>query len=423
MKDKIKILTLSDHPLHLSGVGTQTRYFCESLLKSGDFKIYSLGGAKVHSSMDILKIDPYGEDWTIHPVKGYGNPEIVRAMVRHFKPDVVWFMTDPRFWGWLVQIEEEIRSLCSLAYYHVWDNYPYPMYNKPFYESIDHIYTISKLTDDIVRNVSPEVGVTYVPHSIPENFYRPLDSEEDKIKLKAIRKKNFSDLDDNGILFFWNSRNARRKLAGTTVSWMADIINKYGRDKVALLMHTDPNDVHGPNLNEILKLKNLNNGEIKFSPKRAPFDHMNIMYNMSDCLINISDAEGFGLSALEALNAAKPVIATKTGGLQDQVTDGKNVFGALIEPSSQIIVGSQQTPYIYEDRISEKDFKKAVKDIILMPKSKRERMGIKGREHILKNFNFDEFQKTWVCEMKSLVEKNGRWGQRKDFKAWEIIDL
>ena len=38
---KIKILTISDHPLAPSGVGTQTKYFIEALLKtsrqSGDF--------------------------------------------------------------------------------------------------------------------------------------------------------------------------------------------------------------------------------------------------------------------------------------------------------------------------------------------------------------------------------------------------
>ena len=40
---KIKILTISDHPLSLSGVGTQTRYVIESLLKTGRFEVISLG--------------------------------------------------------------------------------------------------------------------------------------------------------------------------------------------------------------------------------------------------------------------------------------------------------------------------------------------------------------------------------------------
>ena len=42
---KKKILTLSDHPLSPSGVGTQTKYVIEALLKTGRYQIFSLGGA------------------------------------------------------------------------------------------------------------------------------------------------------------------------------------------------------------------------------------------------------------------------------------------------------------------------------------------------------------------------------------------
>ena len=44
-KEKIKIVTIGDHPLSPSGVGTQTKYVCEALLKSGRFEILSLGGS------------------------------------------------------------------------------------------------------------------------------------------------------------------------------------------------------------------------------------------------------------------------------------------------------------------------------------------------------------------------------------------
>ena len=38
---KIKVLTLGDHPLSPSGVGTQTKYICEALLDSEKFEIIS----------------------------------------------------------------------------------------------------------------------------------------------------------------------------------------------------------------------------------------------------------------------------------------------------------------------------------------------------------------------------------------------
>ena len=50
MTDKIKILTISDMPLSPSGVGTQTKYVIESLLKTGKYQVISLGGAIKHPS-------------------------------------------------------------------------------------------------------------------------------------------------------------------------------------------------------------------------------------------------------------------------------------------------------------------------------------------------------------------------------------
>src|SRR5690606_10831195 len=81
-----------------------------------------------------------------------------------------------------------------------------------------------------------------------------------------------------------------------------------------------------------------------------------ICYNAADLTMSRSDAEGFGLSTLESLSCETPILVNKTGGLQEQVTDGNNFFGKMIIPASSAVVGSQNTPYIYEDRVSEQEF-------------------------------------------------------------------
>ena len=68
MKKK-KILVLSDHPLSPSGVGTQTKYMIEALLKTGRYQFICLGGAIKHSDYTPIKVDHWGEDWQIN-VKG-----------------------------------------------------------------------------------------------------------------------------------------------------------------------------------------------------------------------------------------------------------------------------------------------------------------------------------------------------------------
>ena len=73
MSKKIKVLTLSDHPLSPSGVGSQTKYVCEALLNTGRYSIISFGGAIKHNDYSAKMVEPYGEDWKIVPVDGYGS--------------------------------------------------------------------------------------------------------------------------------------------------------------------------------------------------------------------------------------------------------------------------------------------------------------------------------------------------------------
>jgi glycosyltransferase involved in cell wall biosynthesis len=117
---------------------------------------------------------------------------------------------------------------------------------------------------------------------------------------------------------------------------------------------------------------------------------------MVDCTINISDAEGFGLATLESLSCGTPIIATMTGGLQEQVTDGEVEFGVGLYPRSKAIIGSQQVPYIYEDRIDKAQFHSSLSKIYKMGRDERKKLGTLGREHILKNYNFVTLQNKWV---------------------------
>src|SRR5690606_28763513 len=107
---KMKVLTLSDHPLVSSGVGTQTRYIIEGLLATGKYQFRSVGGAMKHNDYRPQKLNEYGDDWIIFPVDGYGDENILREILDAEKPDAVWFMTDPRFYVWLFQMSDEVRD-------------------------------------------------------------------------------------------------------------------------------------------------------------------------------------------------------------------------------------------------------------------------------------------------------------------------
>jgi len=421
--EKIKVLVLSDHPMSPSGVGTQTNYMVTSLLDTGKFSFICLGGAVKHANYNPIKTEQYGDDLIIYPVDGYGTQEMVRSMMRTERPDIIWIMTDPRFWGWLWEIEDEIRTNIPIVYYHVWDNYPYPKFNKAYYKSNDHIACISKLTYDIVQNVAPDVPSTYIPHAVEPGVF----GKQNENKVLEFKKQYFPQICDwdneEKFIFFWNNRNARRKMSGSVLCWFKEFLDEVGHDKASLVMHTDPKDVHGQDLEAIARQLNMLDGQIIFSTAKQPSTILAMLYNVADCTINISDAEGFGLATLESLACGTPIIVNMTGGLQEQVTDGEEWFGIGLQPSSKAVIGSQPVPYIYEDRVSKEDYINALKKMFNTSKEDREELGRKGMRHIENSYNYKTFQKQWVDLMLSVHENCGSWKDRKNYKSWDLMEI
>ena len=412
---------IGDHPLAPSGVGSQLKYICEGLLSTGRYQIINFGGAIRHDSYEPATIEgePWEKgDWQVFPVDGYGTADMVRSAIRTQKPDILLFMTDPRFYGWLWQIENEIRPLVPMVYYHVWDNYPYPMFNKRWYDSTDVIASISKVTYDIVNNVSPDTENHYVPHAVDKNIFKKLSNED----VEKFREEHAEKSVDK-FTFFWNNRNARRKQSGTLLMWYNEFVEEIGSENVCLIMHTDPLDPNGQDLETIITDNNMSDGRVILSNQKVPSEVLVYMYNMADCTINISDAEGFGLATLESLSCETPIIVNMTGGLQEQVTDGEEWFGIGIEPASKAVIGSQDVPYIYEDRLNKKDFIDALRKMYSMPKEERAELGRKGTEHVRKNYNFKNFENNWIDLMDSIYESRGSWENRKGYKSWEIKEI
>ena len=423
---KIKILTLGDHPFSPSGVGIQTKNMVEGLLETGRYSVVSLAGALKHQDATPIVTEKWGDDWKVFPVGGedekkniFGTPEIVRSVLRTERPDIVWIMTDPHWWRWLWQLEDEIRPVAPIVYYHVWDNYPVPLFNKNYYDSNDAVVTISKLTSDIVKTVSPDVKELYLPHAVNNDIYKPFSEEE----ILSFKDSSLGEDSRDKVVYFWNNRNAKRKMSASVLWWFREFLNEVGEENACLIMHTDPSDSVGADLARILHDIDSTGGEIMLSTTKYPAEQLAAIYNIADCTINIADAEGFGLSTLESLSCGTPIIANLTGGLQEQVTDGENTFGIAIKPSSTSVVGSQTVPYIYEDRVSKEDFIAALHKIYNMTREERKHLGSLGREHVLKNYSLEQYHKKWDEALTEIHKEFGSWKSRKNYKSWEINTL
>ena len=188
-------------------------------------------------------------------------------------------------------------------------------------------------------------------------------------------------------------------------------------------MHTDAQDPHGQDLPHILQHLGLDQGQILLSTTKVGAKELSVMYNAADYTINISDAEGFGLSTLESMSCGTPIIVNMTGGLQDQVTDGSNWFGWGIKPCSKTIIGSLQVPYIYEDRISQKDFEATLNKALKLSKKKYSELSDKCVQHVKDNFNFETFEKSWIEFFDKAIEESGSWETRKNYDRWHLLEV
>jgi len=414
---KFKVLVLSDHALSTSGVGTQTRHLIEGLIKKGCWSFRQFGAALKHQDYRTVVVN---DDFIIKPIDGFGTKELIRVTLATEKPDLLFIFTDPRFFTWLFEIEDEIHQICPIVWWHVWDNYPYPKFNDVYYQSTDLINCHSHMTYTMLKDTYPE-KTNFIPHSLPDNLFYPIDHNE-KIKFKKSllgedRKDHFVGI--------WVNRNAKRKRPSDLLaSWkmfLDRIENEHGHRNATLIMHTEPTDNEGPNLFRVAELLNIQDN-VFFSRERIEFDKMNVLYNISDFCINTSYAEGFGLSTLESMMTGTPIIAPKTGGLTRQVVDHRDGShnGVALNIDLKTMVGSQNVPYIYEDYVSAENFSEGIYKIFSLDKKEKSLLSQKVKSYANFEFKYENTIKRWHETMIDTIED---FKNNKNKSTWTIKTL
>ncbi len=412
MSKKYKVLVLSDHALSTSGVGTQTRHLITGLINKGCWSFRQFGAAMKHTDYRTVMIN---EDFIIKPIDGFGNRDLIRVTLATEKPDLLLIFTDPRFFTWLFEMEDEIHQVCPIAWWHVWDNGPFPAFNDAYYKSTDLINCHSHMTYELIKSHYPD-RVNFVPHAIPDNMFFPLDRQARLNYKRAILGQDRVD-HFTGI---WVNRNAKRKRPGDVLlSWkkfLDELQEKTGHRKATLIMHTDPLDQEGPNLYATAEMLKINDN-VMFSKERIEFEKMNVLYNISDFCLNISFAEGFGLGTLEAMIAGTPIIAAKTGGLTRQVVDHRDGSenGVALDIDTKTLVGSQIVPYIYEDYVNCDNIASGIMSLYHKSDIERENLRKKVRNYVIEEFSYQKTIDGWHNTAINLIEN---W--KKDRKNWTI---
>lgn len=420
-----KIMLLSDDMRVHSGIGVMSREIVEQTC--GVFNWVQVGAAINHPEAGKT-VDVSGDVATItgvedpsvriYPQNGYGSSMLIRQLMEMEKPDAILHFTDPRYWIWLYQIEHEIRQKIPMMFYTIWDDLPYPMYNKNFYRSDDALFAISKQTYNIVKQVlGPEEAkdkvITYLPHGIDTRKFYPIQKDDlaGQELLNTVKKETLRG-EPTDFVVFYNARNLRRKMTSDVLLAYDYFLKKLPKEKAErcrLVMHTAPVDENGTDLPAVIR-DVTPDIKVIFSDGRVDATILNALYNLADVTINLASNEGFGLGTAESMVAGTPIIVNVTGGLQDQCgfmdEDGnyldpeihfKKEWGSNHDgkyrkhgewafpcfPTSLSLQGSPLTPYIFDDRCSWKDAGDHLFELYNMTRDERKRRGEAGRQYAL----------------------------------------
>ena len=460
---KKKILLLSDDIRMFSGIASQGKEMVMNTVHKYDW--VQLAGSLNHPDKGkILDLNIEARQLTgvedacvtLYPTDGYGNPDLLRELIMRESPDAILHFTDPRFWGWLYQIEHEIRQNIPIMYLNIWDDLPDPIWNEPFYRSCDLLMGISKQTYGINKRILHDYEdwqVKYVPHGMDEKKYFPIEQgHEQSEELVAYRKQIFGKLDPEYVILLSN-RNIRRKNISDIIlayKTYCDTLPKEKSDKVALYLHTQAIDQNGTDLFAVIEHL-CPEYNILVSQGHCGTKELNFLYNLADVTINIASNEGFGLTTCEGLAAGTPTILNVTGGLQDQCgfrVNGKLLtehdyaeLGSLhdrnkwetklgkelthgpwvypIWSKTRSIKGSIQTPFIFDDTVAYEDVVEAFEYFHTLGRENRKSLGNQGREFIMSkesSMNVKDMAGKYIDAMDGVFEN---WKPRKRFGLFD----
>ena len=455
------ILLLTDDIRLHSGVANVGK---EIIIHSAHkYNWYNIGGAINHPELgkifdlseDINKVTGLTDSKvTVQPNNGYGEPQQIRELIKKEKIDAIFIITDPRYFTWLFQIENEIRKKVPIVYLNIWDDYPAPMYNKAYYESCDALLGISKQTVNINKLVLGEKAkgkiIDYVPHGMNNKVFYPISEDSSEYtEVEKLKKQITKDKDSKFILFF-NSRNIRRKsIPDTLLAWkyFVDQLPQEEAEQCYFVLHTDLVNDAGTNLpvvKDYLFGKDYNN--IIFSNQKLSAPQLNHLYNIADGQILLSSAEGWGLSLTEALLTGTPIIANVTGGMQDQMRfEDKNgdwidfnadfpsnhtgrhqkcgKWALPVFPNNRSLVGSPPTPYIWDDRCTSEDAAERIMELYKMSPEQRKEAGNAGYEWATNNeagFTSEHMGNRIITNLDKLFNT---WVPREDYEFINVSEV
>jgi glycosyltransferase involved in cell wall biosynthesis len=318
-KKKIRVLAYCDAPTCATGFATVSRNILSGLYSTGRYDV------------DILGInywgDPHNFPFRIWPTgtnserDPYGRKKVF-SMIPRMDYDILFFLQDSFIMDFLPELHSYLRNngknFKSVCYFPV-DGAPEEQWMKNV-DACDYTVAYSEFGKKEAMKVYPGMKEPLViPHGVNTRDYHVLPEKD----VMAFRAQYFGALADKFIFTNLN-RNQQRKDIPRTIAAFAEL-RKHRPDTV-LYLHMAKKD-QGWDLERVIKNHGLDIRTDVFFPENFgpnqgyPRNIVNMIYNISDCVISTTLGEGWGLSWTEAMSTKTPIIMPDNTALSENITE------------------------------------------------------------------------------------------------------
>ena len=291
---RIKVLAYCDAPTCATGFATVSRNILAGLYHTGRY------------SVDVLGInywgDPHNFPFRIWPTgtnaerDPYGRKKVF-SMIPKMEFDILFCLQDTFILDFLPDLHNHMREngkeFRSITYFPV-DGVPKEQWMHNV-NATDHLVAYSEFgRREAKRACSVIKDPLVIPHGANTSDYFVADEAE----VKTFRSQYFGSLADKFVFTNLNRNQQRKDIPRTLAAFVE--FRKHVKDSV-LYLHMAQKD-QGWDLPEIVKGYGLNTHEDvifpeNFGPNQGyPRQIVNMIYNISDCVISTTLGEGWGLS-------------------------------------------------------------------------------------------------------------------------------
>jgi glycosyltransferase involved in cell wall biosynthesis len=392
----LKVVLFGTHPHQYNGYSKVVYELTRRLGMFDDIKLYVYGFQRfvnipnhrgdIPASVEIYdaasKEDPKAQGFGFNDVRDY---------IKEVQPDIVIIYNDMMV---LTTILNQLRlsktedkiEFKTIAYI----DQVYLCQKKEFIkfvnENADYAMLFTKYWEDTIIEQGITIPTGYLQHGFSKDMFFPIP--------KHIARAYFNLNPDDFILMNLN-RNQPRKRWDTCLKAFAEIVSRYPKEPIKLLIGTSQKGAW--DLIDIfereLKKRNV---EIQDGLKHLIFidrpqgiddTGINVLYNCADIGINTCDGEGFGLCNFEQAALGIPQIVPNLGGFMDFFSTDR---AELINPKIAFYIDSTRDAVAGEALMCDyNDFVEAI-ERYYFDKTLRETHGSACREYIIKNYSWDD---------------------------------